>query len=91
MLLTYKIMSDRDTAFIAQWFEKADTRRPTRNNSGHSNLIPGRASHSYRQEFFSLREPNVWSVLPNSVKEAATAAAFKTRYRQHIDDRVVRR
>jgi hypothetical protein len=82
MVLTYKILSDGMADYSEQWFTKMDTRRPTRQSSGLNNLIEGRASHSYRREFFSLRVPRVWNGLPDYVKEAASAAAFKARLRQ---------
>jgi hypothetical protein len=47
-----------------------------------NNLIEVRASHSYRREFFSLRVAKVWNGLPDYVKEAASASAFKARLRQ---------
>jgi hypothetical protein len=91
MVITYKILSDKDANYSAQWFEKMDTRRPTRYNSGLNNLIAGRAGHNFRREFFSQRVPLVWNVLPDTVKEASTAAAFKSRYRLFNEDRVARR
>jgi Reverse transcriptase (RNA-dependent DNA polymerase) len=91
MLTTFKIMSDSDTEYRAQWFQKMDNTRPTRFNSGHNNLVQGRAGHNFRREFFSLRVPHVWNVLPDTVKEAKTAAAFKSRYRQYNVERVAQR
>jgi hypothetical protein len=82
MVLTYKILSDTRADYSEQWFTKMATRRPSRQSSGLNNLIEGRASHSYRREFFSLRVPRVWNGLPDYVKEAASASAFKARLRQ---------
>jgi hypothetical protein len=89
MILTYKILSDKSSAFGEQWFEKMATRRPTRQSRGGlNNLIEGRASHNYRKEFFSLRVPRAWNRLPDHVKEAGSAAAFKARYRHNLEVRV---
>jgi transposase-like protein len=88
MILTYKILSDKSSAFGEQWFEKMATRRPTRQSRGLNNLIEGRASHNYRREFFSLRVPRAWNRLPDHVKEAGSATAFKARYRHNLEVRV---
>jgi hypothetical protein len=90
MIMTYKLLSDSDKEYSAKWFDRAATRRPTRNTGGRDNLIVGRAEHSYRRQFFSLRVPAVWNNLPDQVKEAATVSAFKTRLRKNRDDRVAR-
>jgi hypothetical protein len=42
MIMTYKLLSDSDKDCSAKWFEKAATRRPTRNTGGRDNLIVGR-------------------------------------------------
>jgi hypothetical protein len=52
--------------------------------------MPRRGLHEFRQEFFSLRVVSSWNQLPDAVKAASTAAAFKKAYRQHIESRVVR-
>jgi hypothetical protein len=86
MVLTHKIISDSDTKFSEQWFEKAAGRRPTRQNRGRDNLVPKRGNHEFRRGFFSLRVVENWNHLPDSVKEATSAGAFKNRYRQHIEN-----
>jgi hypothetical protein len=91
LIMAYKINSDSDKDFSAQWFTKMDVRRPTRQNSGLNNLATGRAGHNYRREFFSLRVPEKWNSLPDAVKEASTAAAFKRRLRLATTERVARR
>jgi hypothetical protein len=84
MIMTYKLLSDSDDKdYSVKWLEKMATRRPTRNTGGRDNLIVGRAEHNYRRQFFSLRVPAVWNGLPDSVKEAATVSAFKTRLRKN--------
>jgi hypothetical protein len=83
MVLTYKILSEISADYSEQWFTKMATRRPTRQSSGLNNLIEGCASHSYRCEFFSLRVPRAWNGLPDYVKEAGSASAFKARLRQN--------
>jgi hypothetical protein len=91
LIMAYKIISDSDKDFSAQWFTKMDDRRPTRQNSGLNNLATGRAGHNYRREFFSLRVPEKWNSLPDTIKEASTAAAFKRRLRLATTERVARR
>jgi hypothetical protein len=90
MIMTYKLLSDSEKEYSVKWFERAATRRPTRNTGGRDNLIVGRAEHNYRRQFFSLRVPAVWNNLPDHVKEAATVSAFKTRLRKNRGDRVAR-
>jgi Reverse transcriptase (RNA-dependent DNA polymerase)/Endonuclease-reverse transcriptase len=84
MCLTYKILSDSDKKFSEQWFEMAANRRPTRMAAGTNNLVPKRGGHDYRRGFFSLRVVDNWNRLPDAVKAAKTAAAFKRQYRQHM-------
>jgi hypothetical protein len=88
MVLTYKILSDKNVGYSEQWFEKMAARRPTRQSSGLNNLVEGRAGHNYRREFFSLRVPRAWNRLPDIVKEAGSASAFKARYRHNLATRV---
>jgi hypothetical protein len=83
MVLTYKILGENSADYSEQWFTKMATQRPTRQSSGLNNLIEGRASHSYRRKFFSLRVPRAWNSLPDYVKEAGSASAFKARLRQN--------
>jgi ribonucleases P/MRP protein subunit RPP40 len=85
MVLTYKLLSDSDTNYSAQWFDMAATRRPTRHSTGTMNLIPKRAQHDFRREFFSHRIVEKWNRLPDAVKAAKTAASFKTLYRRHTE------
>jgi hypothetical protein len=91
LIMAYKILSDSDKDFSDQWFKKMDTRRPTRQNSGLNNLVVSRANHNYRRNFFSLRVPEKWNGLPDTTKQASTAAAFKKRLRQAAVDRVAPR
>jgi hypothetical protein len=85
MVLTYKMLSDSDTSFSAQWFDMAATRRPTRHSTGIMNLIPKRAQHNFRREFFSHRVVEKWNQLPDAVKAAKTADSFKMLYRRHME------
>jgi hypothetical protein len=77
MCLTYKILSDSDKQFSEHWFERATNRRTTRMAAVINNLVPRRGNHNYRQGFFSLRVIDMWNHLPDVVKVAQTAAAFK--------------
>jgi hypothetical protein len=90
MALTHKILCDSDQGFRDQWFKMADGRRKTRLTAGARNLLPQRGQHEFRREFFSLRVVDTWNRLPEPVKATNTAAAFKRRYRQHIESRVAR-
>jgi hypothetical protein len=90
MVLTHKILSDSDLEFSEQWFQRAANGRHTRQAAGARNLVPRRGLHEFRREFFSLRVASSWNRLPDAVKAANTAAAFKKGYRQHIESRVTR-
>jgi hypothetical protein len=91
MCLTHKILSDGDQQFSEQWFERAAGRRPTRIATGTNNLVPRRAQHDYRRNFFSLRVVDTWNRLPDAAKAAKTAAGFKNQYRQNMLPRVALR
>jgi hypothetical protein len=84
MCLTYKILSDSDKQFCEQWFERAANRRTTRKADGTNNLVPKRGNYDYRRGFFSLRVIDTWNRLPDAVKVAQTAAAFKRQNCQHL-------
>jgi hypothetical protein len=88
--LTHKILSDSEQGYSDRWFKMANSRRTMRLTAGARNLLPKRGQHEYRREFFSLRVVDTWNRLPEPVKAADTAAAFKRRYRQHIECRVAR-
>jgi hypothetical protein len=61
-------LTDTTYRYSEKWFEKMATRRQTRHSNGLNNLVVGRAEHSYIREFFSLRVPEKWNKLPDSVK-----------------------
>ena len=55
MVQTFKIVNGIDSEESEQWFERANTRRTTRNTAGEFNLLPKRCNHEYRRNFFSQR------------------------------------
>jgi hypothetical protein len=59
--------------------------------TGHNNLVPRRAQHDYRRNFFSNKVIDTWNRLPDAVKAAKSAAGFKNQYRQHVLARVTPR
>ena len=83
MVQTYKIVTGVDTVNSELWFERADSRRTTRNNAVRHNLMPKRSHHEYRRNFFSQRVVETWNLLPAEVREAATVSQFKRLYRRH--------
>ena len=83
MVQTYKIVTGVDTVNSELWFERADSRRTTRNNAVRHNLVPKRSHHEYRRNFFSQRVVETWNLLPAEVREAATVSQFKRLYRRH--------
>jgi hypothetical protein len=89
--MSYKLLSDSDTKYSEKWFAKIATSRQTRHSNALNNLVICRAKHSYRWEFFSLRVPEKWNNLPDTVKEASTVSMFKNRLRNIHNERVARR
>jgi hypothetical protein len=53
MVQTYKVLSDSDTKFSAQWFDMTANRPPTRQSRGLNNLVPRRGNHEFRRESVS--------------------------------------
>jgi hypothetical protein len=90
MLLTYKIMCNSDKKFSEKWFSLAAAGRATRQASGLLNFVPKRGHHEYKRKFFSHRVIEPWNRLPDDVKAAKTAGAFKMRYRLHMETSVPR-
>jgi hypothetical protein len=86
MALTHKILCDSEQGYSDQWFKMANSRRTTRLTAGARNLLHQRGQHEYRRRIFQQQRNR----LPEPVKAADTAAAFKRRYRQHIESRVAR-
>ena len=85
MVQTFKIVNGIDSEESEQWFERANTRRTTRNTAGEFNLLPKRCNHEYRRDFFSQRVIERWNVLPTVVKAAPTVSQFKRLYRRHLE------
>ena len=70
------------------WFERADSRRVTRNNAVRHNLVPKRDQHEFRRNFFSSRVVEHWNRLPEEVRDAPTVSSFKRLYRRHAEGTV---
>ena len=88
MVQTYKIVMGVDMVNSELWFERADNRRPTRNNVVRHNLVPKNANHEFRRQFFSSRVVDKWNSLPTDVREAKTVSHFKRLYRRHTQEAV---
>ena len=79
---TFKIVMGIDMVDFELWFERANSRMPTRNNSARHNLVPRRTHHEYRNNFFSSRVVAQWNSLPTELREARSVSQFKRQYRQ---------
>ena len=53
MVQTYKIVTGVDMVNSELWFERADSRRTTINNTARHNLVPERSHHEYRRNFLT--------------------------------------
>ena len=80
MVQTYKIVMGVDMVNSELWFERADNRRLSRNNVVRHNLVPKKANHEFRRQFFSSRVVDKWNSLPTDVREAKTVSHFKRLY-----------
>ena len=85
MVQTYKLVNKMDTDNSELWFERADSRRVTRNNAVRHNLVPKMYHHEFRRNFFSSRVIEQWNSLPVEVRDAPTVSSFKRLYRRHGD------
>ena len=83
MIQTYKIINGIDTDNSDLWFQREDTRRPTRERAGKDNILVQRSSHEFRRNFFTNRVVAEWNGLPDAVKEARCVSMFKRLYRHH--------
>ena len=88
MVQTYKIVNNLDTGNSDQWFERANNRRATRNNTVRHNLVPKQGRHEFRRNFFSSRVIVTWNSLPEAVRDAPTVSNFKRQYRRHLEGTV---
>ena len=88
MVQTYKIVNNLDTDNSDQWFERANNRRATRNNTVRHNLVPKQGRHEFRRNFFSSRVIVTWNSLPEAVRDAPTVSSFKRLYRRHLEETV---
>ena len=53
MVQTYKIVTGVDMVNSELWFERADSRRTTINNTARHNLVPERSHYEYRRNFLT--------------------------------------
>ena len=53
MVQPYKIVTGVDMVNSELWFERADSRRTTINNTARHNLVPERSHHEYRRNFLT--------------------------------------
>ena len=83
MVQTFKIVKGIDKVECELWFERADSRRPTRSNTVKHSLVPRRTQHEYRRNFFSSRVVDHWNSLPSEMREARTVSQFKRLYRRY--------
>ena len=90
MVQTYKLVNNMDMDKSELWFERADSRRVTRNNTGtvKHNLLPKRDQHEYKRNFFSSRVVESWNGLPVEVRDVPTVSCFKRLYRRHAESMV---
>ena len=77
MVQTYKMVKNMDTDNSDPWFERATSRRVTRNSAVRHNLAPKRGQHEFRRNFFSSRVIVTWNSQPEAVRDAPTVSRFK--------------
>ena len=65
MVQTYKMVNERDSELV---LKRADTRRATKAAAGRDNLLRERASHEYKNRFFTVRVTEEWNNLPDSIR-----------------------
>ena len=83
MVQVYKILHCHDRVEASQWFNHTYTAdRLTRRAADPLNLVRGRCRLDLRRNFFSQRVTDSWNNIPEALKRARTADAFKRGYRR---------
>jgi hypothetical protein len=74
MVQVYTILSDIESGFSDQWFNKMDNARTTRTTrwADSPQLIAAGARHNFSRGFFNVRVVEHWKSLLRLIKEAST-------------------
>ena len=82
MLQMWKIMHGHD--IVTGLFHRvADGERATRAAADPLNVRQPFARLEIRKNFFSVRVPQLWNVLPSEIKMAKNRESFKRLYKEH--------
>ena len=67
------------------WFERATSRRVTRNSAVRHNLAPKRGQREFRRNFFSSRVIVTWNSQPEAVRHGRShREQIQALYRRHL-------
>ena len=83
MLQVFKILHGKDKVAASQWFRHSyGEERLTRRAADPLNLVRGISRLELRRNFFSQRVVDNWNRIPEALKRACSADAFKRSYKQ---------
>ena len=84
MQQVHRILVGKDKVKSETWFKMAsDIERVTRAAADPLNLRIPAPRLEVRKNFFSQRVPECWNKIPQDLKQAATAKAFRNAYQKH--------
>ena len=84
MQQVHRILVGKDKVRSETWFKMAsDIERVTRAAADPLNLRIPAPRLEVRKNFFSQRVPECWNKIPQDLKQAATAKAFRNAYQKH--------
>ena len=83
MIQTFKILQGFSDVNPATWFSRINHSRATRNAADPLNLEIQISRTNVRSNFYSVRVPRKWNLIPSDIKESSTVSIFKRRYDEY--------
>ena len=80
MIQTFKTLQGLSDVNPGTWFSRINHSRVTRNATDPLNLEIQISRTYVRSNFYSVRVPRKWNLIPSDIKESSTVSIFKRRY-----------